>query len=50
MIEAGAALQEIDVSHGNISPDYISFKEPTSFRLVDNFRGLGKLDSVAHDI
>jgi hypothetical protein len=38
MIETGVELQKVGLGHGFITPDYISFHEPTKFKLVDNFK------------
>jgi hypothetical protein len=50
MIDAGAALQDVGLAHGNISADYISFKEPCNFKLVDNFTSLGSLEDIRQRI
>lgn len=50
MIGAGAALESKQLAHGNISPEFISFKEPGIFKLVDNLKSVGSLQGASECI
>ena len=44
MIEAGCALQDADLAHGNITANSILFEEPCVFKLLDHFSSLNPVE------
>ena len=50
IVDAGAALQDVGLAHGNISGSFIAFREPSNFKLIDNFRSLGSLQQASEEI